>query len=411
MPLDIKTGRVHHPVRQGTIGYYRFTDIIFEWHHSLPNPEDISPLKALLNNNALIHANHPLRKPGVNGLELYLGTFETGEMRLLFSSAQIEYIRYWLHAMQLTKEPIPLPSSEYLIQNGDLKQCSPNVYTDAHVLKLAIKNIDKDNKRLRGTGTMLGLRRLLFERVRTLWVAKIGTWIAMDFEAWDRDHTVLTEFGWRIVQWVDQQQVTEHGHLVVHEHRPFTQYYVPDHRNRYNFSRSEDVNKGEFKQRICDMVSKYRAVGPLFLVFHGSSQDVKYLKSDAIKAFERDDRLPDSPQDGEVYVIDTAEMFAALEGESNDTRSLLRVCSLLKIDTMFLHNAGNDAYYTLDAMISMASGDPIDQQREQRWPGRTSDKPKIEFEEWEEDSEFDDMEGIFGKPVNGPLSDADDDDC
>lgn len=191
-------------------------------------------------------------------------------MRLLFSSAQIEYIRYWLHAMQLTKEPIPLPSSEYLIQNNDLKQCSPNVYTDAHVLKLAIKvrrrgqdhrrrrrrggarrrksgrtdgiwallpdllllqNIDKDNKRLRGTGTMLGLRRLLFERVRTLWVAKIGTWIAMDFEAWDRDHTVLTEFGWRLVQWVDQQQVTEHGHLVVHEHRPFTQHYVPDHRN------------------------------------------------------------------------------------------------------------------------------------------------------------------------------------
>ncbi len=62
-------------------------------------------------------------------------------------------------------------------------------------------------------------------------------------------------------------------------------------------------------------------------------------------------------------------------------------------------------------MISMASGDPIDQQREQRWPGRTNDKPKIEFEEWEEDSEFDDMEGIFGQPVNGQLSDADDDDC
>lgn len=46
-------------------------------------------------------------------------------------------------------------------------------------------------------------------------------------------------------------------------------------------------------------------------------------------------------------MIDTAEMFAALEGESNDTRSLLRVCSLLKIDTMFLHNAGNDAYVSV----------------------------------------------------------------
>ena len=60
----------------------------------------------------------------------------------------------------------------------------------------------------------------------------------------------------------------------------------------------------------------------------------------------------------------------------------------------------------------MASGDPIDQQREQRWPNRTSDsKPRVEFEEWEEDSDFSDMEGIFGQPANGHGPDADDDDC
>lgn len=50
-------------------------------------------------------------------------------------------------------------------------------------------------------------------------------------------------------------------------------------------------------------------------------------------------------------------------------------------------------------MISMASGDPLDEQREKRWPNRTvAGQPKVEFAEWEEDSDMSDMEGIFGYP-------------
>ena len=60
----------------------------------------------------------------------------------------------------------------------------------------------------------------------------------------------------------------------------------------------------------------------------------------------------------------------------------------------------------MEAMIVMASGDPVDQQREQRWPNRTfTNKPKVEFPEWEEESDFSDMEGICGPMPR----DADDD--
>ncbi|RDX55588.1 hypothetical protein OH76DRAFT_1396980 [Lentinus brumalis] len=415
MPFDTRSSPVCPASGTvGTTGFYRFTDVFFEWHQALPNQDDVSPLKALIAYPALVHPDHPLRKPGVNGIELHLGTFESGEMRLLFSSAQLEYLRYYMHTLGLTKEPIPLPSSEYLIQQKDLVHCSPDVYNEASVLKRAIKTIDKNNKRLKkGMDNILGLRRLIFERVRTLWAAKLGTWCAMDFEAWDRDHTLLTEFGWRLVQWVDDKPVKEHGHLIVKERRQYTQHYVPNNREFYNFGQSIDVDKHEFRDRIRGLIDKHREHGPLFLVFHDHSQDVKYLKSEAIKAIERIDVLPDSPMTGEVYVVDTAELFAALEGDSNNTRSLERVCRHLKIDTKYLHNAGNDAYYTLEAMISMASGDPVDQQREQRWPNRTGDNmPKVEFQEWEEDSDFSDMEGIFGNPVNGANGvqpDADDD--
>ena len=39
----------------------------------LPNPEDVSPLKALIAYDALVHSDHPLRKKGIDGIELFIG--------------------------------------------------------------------------------------------------------------------------------------------------------------------------------------------------------------------------------------------------------------------------------------------------------------------------------------------------
>lgn len=68
-----------------------------------------------------------------------LGTFTTGESRLLFSSAQVDYIRYWLNAMQLTKDVIPLPYSDCLLTASNMRNVSPVVYTDGFTLRSAIK--------------------------------------------------------------------------------------------------------------------------------------------------------------------------------------------------------------------------------------------------------------------------------
>jgi len=57
----------------------------------------------------------------------------------MFSSAQIEYIQYWLHAMKLTKEPIGLPSAEYLIQASELQHVTSVVYKNGQEFKKAQK--------------------------------------------------------------------------------------------------------------------------------------------------------------------------------------------------------------------------------------------------------------------------------
>ena len=57
-----------------------------------------------------------------------------------------------------------------------------------------------------------------FERVRSYWAAQTGTWLAVDLEAWERDHTMLLEFGWSLVRW-DQaaNEICETGHLIIKE--------------------------------------------------------------------------------------------------------------------------------------------------------------------------------------------------
>lgn len=109
----------------------------------------------------------------------------------------------------------------------------------------------------------------------------------------------------------------------------------------------------QLKERIHTMIQSMATPGPLFLVFHDNSQDLKYLRSpeiaaplDGLSFF-----LPESCTEAEtsdtpkIYVIDTSELFAALEGDSGgQKRSLERVCRLLQIkSTQHLHNAGNDA--------------------------------------------------------------------
>jgi len=96
--------------------------------------------------------------------------------------------------------------------------------------KATLQVIEKNNKKLKGTSTLLGTRRLNFDRARSFWLAKLGAWLAIDFEAWDRDHTVLLEFGYSSVQWHDGQKIEDKGHLIVKEHKKYFNTYVPNFR-------------------------------------------------------------------------------------------------------------------------------------------------------------------------------------
>src|SRR4051812_12983690 len=51
--------------------------------------------------------------------------------------------------------------------------------------------------------------RQIFERVRAAYGMCKGTWIAADFEAWERDHSIITEFGFTELKWSTVSGVEE----------------------------------------------------------------------------------------------------------------------------------------------------------------------------------------------------------
>jgi hypothetical protein len=57
----------------------------------------------------------------------------------MFSSAQADYVRYWLHAMKLTESTIPMPYSDCLMLKSAFRTVSPVTFETAESLKKAVK--------------------------------------------------------------------------------------------------------------------------------------------------------------------------------------------------------------------------------------------------------------------------------
>ena len=106
-------------------------------------------------------------------------------------------------------------------------------------------------------------RRFKFERVRTLWTEKVGTWLAIDLEQWEYDHTALTELGWSVVCWEADERVEECGHWIVKENMQYQNHnYVKGNR---------DVRRRPHRIRVAE-VGCYGSTMTLALARSSSSQ-------------------------------------------------------------------------------------------------------------------------------------------
>lgn len=155
----------------------------------------------------------------------------------------------------------------------------------------AEQDIQKNNKKLKGTNVGLVSMRKQFEYVRACFAAKRGTWLAMDFEGWERDHNLLTEFGYSQLTWVAGEPCLVEGHTVPKENSSYRNgYFVVDARHNYEFGETRTTPLAQWKQEIHDLISQAAEQGPLFLVFHDKRGDIEYVCSAHV--YLRCDRPP-----------------------------------------------------------------------------------------------------------------------
>lgn len=152
-----------------------------------------------------------------------------------------------------------------------------------------------------------------------------------DLEFWEHDSRIILEFGWRIENY--ETGVGETCHYIVQENLNYEnkQYAISN-----KFERKDSrvmplhIIEKKFKEDFLSTVD--------VLVGHGLCNDFRVLKQNGMNL-------------NRTY-LDTAEIGAVLMYEEGMV-SLERLLEHLRIKSSGLHNAANDAEYTLKAFFEM----------------------------------------------------------
>ncbi|KAJ1924494.1 hypothetical protein IWQ60_005166 [Tieghemiomyces parasiticus] len=176
------------------------------------------------------------------------------------------------------------------------------------------------------------------QEARELYVQPDRVFVSFDIEAYERHQHLLTEIGWSVF---DTRLTTlENTHYIIQENSHLRNgRYVPDNRHRFDFGDSQYASLAQALDEFRALLARYpRAV----LVGHGVASDFKYLRRQNFHF--RDDFM----------TVDTQQLYRAFANVRSGT-GLAKVLTALSIRHGNLHNAGNDARYTLQAMLAMVT--------------------------------------------------------
>ena len=157
----------------------------------MKNKENGHALKAILAHDALFKSDHPLHHESKQGVQLSIGTHAC--------SSPLHRSNTFVTGGTLLVSQKILSHFHILTAFSHPRVCvnhSPIVFETSDNLRKTLKIINKNNRKLKGTNSNLDARHLTFEHVRSLWSEQRGIWCAVYFEAWDRVHRIITEFGW-----------------------------------------------------------------------------------------------------------------------------------------------------------------------------------------------------------------------
>lgn len=162
--------------------------------------------------------------------------------------------------------------------------------------------------------------------------------MAFDVETYENDHTKIIEIGFVVTSLVNPKESEQAFHFIIEENSHLVNKdYVPDNRDKFNFGTSQRMSLREAANKFMEYIR-----GVDFLVTHSGANDEEYLASSGIS-------LEGKP------MFDTQLLALALLTSGNAVFGLKRLLSDLGIpyDEQILHNAGNDAAYTMNVFLAL----------------------------------------------------------
>lgn len=170
----------------------------------------------------------------------------------------------------------------------------------------------------------------------------------IDVEAFEKDVSKVTEIGICIYDPTNQKNAIVPSFHIYHL-MPFENFkysngdFVPDHAHNFLGENTYGMSLQNCTKFVSTLIEKYFSLSdmPCCLVGHDLNADLKWFKKIGIT-------FPSN-----FKKIDTQVLMKFL---TQGKRSLTKCLSLVGIPHGFLHNAGNDAYYTM--LLALKVSDP-----------------------------------------------------
>lgn len=181
--------------------------------------------------------------------------------------------------------------------------------------------------------------------------------VAIDIEAYERSHRAITEVGIATLDTQDliNQSPGSNGedwhqyiharHFIIEEHKHFVNKdFVRGCPDKFEYGKSELVS---IKDIASVLANCFRTASgenqKIVLVGHDVKNDIDYCHQLGFSILNRSSL---------IEVLDTAVMYKAITGEQQ-SRALGSIVYDFDLTAWHLHNAGNDAVYTLWAWLAM----------------------------------------------------------
>lgn len=176
---------------------------------------------------------------------------------------------------------------------------------------------------------------------------RLNILFCVDVEAWELNNSLVTEIGIAIYDPRGQElamlpHITQ-IHIAIKEHYDKNNgRYVSEHKRNFNGDMTFVMPQREaveLTQHLIEYYFKPRDTFGCCLVGHDVKGDITWLKNLGIQ-------FPN-----EISVLDTQAVYRASHGKTGC--SLKNALKMFHLPHAFLHNAGNDAYYTLLLALSL----------------------------------------------------------